>query len=143
MIMERDLFRMTESMLRGHKAAKLQLATLERYLEAMARGDGDYVEVERSNVRPAGTAVQERTVMEKESNPQYQSLLLKIEAIENAYKALPEILQEFVRLFYWRNLCRVEVMAEMNISESSFTRKRKEAVQKVEPFVKIALGIKQ
>jgi DNA-directed RNA polymerase specialized sigma subunit len=137
--MERDLFRATESMLRNHEATKLQLVTLERYLEAMAQGDCEYIEIRKSNVRPAGTAVQERTVIKKEDHDEYKMLSLKIEAIENAYKALPEILQEFVRLFYWRNLCRVEVMAEMNITERDFTRKRNRAVRKVEPFVRVLL----
>ena len=137
----RDLYRATEKALWEHPTTKARLKTREEYLEAMATcRDQDFMDMGRSNVRPKATAVQERVLDKKEDDPKYKLLSVKVQAIERAYDDLPQILREFVRLFFWERLPMVEVMGEMHISRRTFMRQKARTIRRVSPFIRDTMG---
>ena len=138
----RDLFRATERMLFEHPSIRDQLRIRAEYIEAECRWGGEFVDVGKSSVRPVN-AIQEKTLIRKEGDPEFQFLSLKCDAIETAVKHLPLILRDFVSLFYWQKLPRIDVMCELHIGKSTFTSMRNRTIRRVSPFVRAFLDDKE
>ncbi len=133
-MLTRDYFRATERALFDYSNLKKQLVNRERYLECRCRGGGEPVEVGKSSVRPM-RQYQQTVVEVKEHDYTYMILSAKLQAINDAIDYLPDVLKDLVDMYYFRDMSRVEVMSELNISEREFFRQRRRVVERVAPYV--------
>lgn len=140
-MLTRDYFRATERALFDYSNLKKQLVNRERYLECRCRGGGEPVEVGKSSVRPM-RQYQQTVVEVKEHDYTYMILSAKLQAINDAIDYLPDVLKDLVDMYYFRDMSRVEVMSELNISEREFFRQRRRVVERVAPYVMGPFGMR-
>lgn len=124
--MNRDTLRKVERALFDYLLLANRLAVREQYLIARCNvSDGYAVAVDQR----IGTAIEERVMLAKEKDVEYQTLQLKIAAVERAYEVLPNELKRLVELYYFKRQPRPTVMEELAISERSFYRLRNRAIE--------------
>lgn len=133
-MLTRDYLRAVERALFDYPSLKKQLVGRERWIECRCRGGGEPVEVGKSSVRPVHR-YQETVVEAKERDYTFMILSAKIQAINDAIDYLPDVMKDLVEMYYFRDMSRVEVMCELNISEREFFRQRRRIVERVAPYV--------
>jgi len=74
-------------------------------------------------------AIEERLVLAKEKDVEYQTLQLKITAVEQAYEVWPDMLKQLAALCCFKKQSRQTVASELAISERSFYRHRNRAIE--------------
>lgn len=137
----RRITKAVESVLYDYPSIKAQLRLREQWIESRcAGGAGDIILIENRSTGPQA-AVQERTVFRKEKDPTYLLLSAKANVVAEAYNTLPEALKGIVRQYYWEQKDREEIQAAEAISEREFYKRRRQAVERVAPFVLGPWGI--
>ena len=102
--------RATERALRSYPEIKAELRRLDRYTEAICSPDqygGDRVD------GGVSVAIQERVAAARSRQQGYSILAERCEAVETAYRALPRLYQDFVRLHFWEDLRFDEVAPQL------------------------------
>lgn len=130
--MKRDFFRAVESALFNFPALIRQLTMREEFITAKCNCFEGFIKPDGSG---STSAVEERVMTAKEKDPEYQLLLAKTRAIQQAFESLPRNLKHLVALYYFEQLSRDIVMEELAISEREFYRLRRKAVERCAPFI--------
>lgn len=131
--MKRDFFRAVESALFNFPALIRQLTLREEFI--MAKCDCFDGFIKPDNLSSSRSSIEEKILIMKEKDPEYQLLQTKVKAIKYAYEALPKNLQRLVSLYYFDQLDRDVVIEELAISEREFYRQRRKAVERCAPFI--------
>ena len=122
----KDIFRKVERVLYDYPLLAQRLAVLEQYLIARCNISEGYITLDSHGI---GSSIEERVILAKEKDKEYQALLLKIEAVRKACEMLPDDLKRLVEIYYFKRKSRFAVMEELAISERSFYRLRKRALE--------------
>lgn len=121
-----DVFRKVERTLFDYPLLAKRLAVREQYLIARCNVSEGYI---RANGQHTGMAIEERVMLAKEKDVEYQTLQLKMTAVKRAYEVLPDELKQLVELYYFKKRSRQTVASELAISERSFYRLRNRAIE--------------
>ena len=101
----KDIFRKVERVLYDYPLLAQRLAVLEQYLIARCNISEGYITLDSHGI---GSSIEERVILAKEKDKEYQALLLKIEAVRKACEMLPDGLKRLVEIYYFREsqVCR-------------------------------------
>lgn len=137
----RRIAKAVESVLYDYPSVRAQLRSREHWIESRcAGGAGDIILIENRSTGPT-TAIQERTVIRKDDDPTFRLLTAKVQVVAEAYNTLSDPLKDIVRQYYWEQRDREEILAVQAISEREFYKRRRQAVERVAPFVLGPWGI--
>jgi len=138
--MMRDFFRAVESALFNFPALIKQLTLREEFIIAKCNCFDGFIKPDGSS--SSRSSIEEKVLIMKEKDPEYQIILAKVKAIRLAFESLPKNLQHLVTLYYFEQLPRDIVMEKMAISEREFYRQRRKAVERCAPFILGPFGMR-